>query len=373
MEIEALLQSQLERIHESVARLRVDAVTAAPAEKISLERRIGSLGDACVEIVELLRVVHDLLECCTDDAVRRRIGQLVEEEARLRVAHAEGADEGQRLRDEHRIVEARDQRDSLAQEQFEAVVRAVDFLKQRRAFKERVDKDRIVAVHLQGDDDHGLYWLRHRFQDLLHATSPLVLAHSFAAGAVDHTLSGLLQGLARRLCLPCWRPAGDLGTVIDALCKLWPRRSVVLVLDHVDRLGPEGLAALLDGFWGPLCDALGAAPKPPGGTCMAALLLDHTSAPAGASRPATPRASPREPLVLDLPPFDEAVLEKWVDAHFSRGSGGGVPLPLRDAGARADIIQQHGGIPFDVMDALCRAWPYAWYAESDLRNQWWSP
>lgn len=368
MELEELLPKALERIFAILAPLRAARVIAGPVEQLALERRIEGLEAAAGELEALLAGLADLLTCCP--AAEARVRDLLAEEVRLRAAHAESADEAERLRYEARIAEARAQRDGLAREQFERVLRALDFVAQRRDFKRRIDADRLASVLIQGDDGHGLYWLSHRLRDLVRPANPVTLRHSFGAGAVDQTLPGLLQGLARQLRLPPRLAPGELaGCVLDAIARRWSQQSVVLLLDRVELLGPAGLQAILDGLWSPLCDAILAAPRPLARTCIAAFLLHHTSAPGGASPAGEQGAPPRAPLPMRLSSFDEGVLAAWVDAHLE----GGIPGPLHDPETRRHILQRCGGVPCDVVDDLSRTWPSDWYSGSNIQNEWFQP
>ncbi|WP_437310774.1 hypothetical protein [Sorangium sp. So ce388] len=364
--IEALLQSTIERIYGVRGRLCAEHVLARPDQQLALERRIQELDSARRELEELLAGLDALLACCLDRV--EHVCELLTKEVRLRAAHAESADEAARLQYEGQIAALRSERDGVAGEQFARVIRALDFARQRSEFKRRLDTRRLASVLIQGDREHGLYWLSHRLRDLMRPGKPLILRHSFGAAAVDQTLDGLLHGLKRQL-----RPKakdGDLARcVIDEICRLWPQQNVLLVLDHVDQLGDAGLTALLDGLWSPLVDAVEARARPPGKTCIAAFLLLHGSAPGGPPALARHDDSPRRPLRMELPCFDGRVLEEWIHAHIA----GGVPPDLNDPELLCTIVEDCGGVPCDVVDELCQRWPYDWYSQSGLQKEWFQP
>lgn len=364
--IEALLQSTIDRIFDILKRLRDVHVTARPDQQLALERRIRELEDTAGELDALLAGLDALLACCLDR--EEHVRDLLTREVRLRAAHAESADEADRLRYEGQIVALRSERDGVAREQFTRVIRALDFARQRSEFKRRLDTHRLASVLIQGDSEHGLYWLSHRLRDLMRPAKPMILRHSFGAAAVDHTLSGLLMGLKRQL-RPKVQGADLTRCVIDEICRLWPQQSVVLVLDHVDQLGPAGLGALLDGLWSPLVDAVEARARPPGKTCIAAFFLLHANPPGSPPAPARQGDAPRGPLRMDLPCFDGRVLEEWINAHIA----GGVPPDLNDRELLFNIVEDCSGVPCDVVDELCRRWPYDWYSQSDLQKEWFQP
>ncbi|WP_437878440.1 hypothetical protein [Sorangium sp. So ce513] len=364
--IEALLPSTIDRIFDVLRRLRAEHVTARPEQQLALERRIQELEGTARELEELFDGLDALLACCPDR--EEHVRDLLTKEVRLRAAHAESADEAARLQYEAQIAELRSQRDGVAREQFARVIRALDFARQRSEFKRRLDTHRLASVLIQGDSEHGLYWLSHRLRDLMRPGKPMILRHSFRSAAVDQSLSGLLMGLRRQL-LPKVQDADLTRCVVDEICRLWPQRSVVLVLDNVDLLGPAGLTALLDGLWAPLVDAAEARARPPGKTCIAALFLVHTSAPGGPPALARQDDSPRRPLRMDLPCFDVRVLEEWINAHIT----GGVPPHLNDPDLLFDILEGCSGVPCDVVDELCQQWPYDWYRQSDLQKEWFQP
>lgn len=369
MELEELLPSTLERIFSVLGPLRAAHVIAGPAEQISLERRVDGLKKAADELEVLLAGLGDLLACCCRDA-EPRVRDLLAEEIRLRAAHAESVDEAERLRYEGRIAEARTRREGLAREQFERALRRLDFVAQRAAFKESIDADRLASALIQGDDIHGLYWLGHRLKDLVRPANPVVLYHSFGAGVVDQALPGLLRNLARQLGVTPKGPPPDVASgVIEVIRKRWTQQSVILRLDHVELLGPAGLEAILDGLWSPLCDAIQDGPRPLRPTSVAALLFHHTSAPGGAPALAKRRERPRAPLAMALPPFDEPTLAAWANEHIE----GGLPSALYSAARRKDILERMGGVPCDVVDELCSAWPRDWYSGSNIKNEWFQP
>jgi hypothetical protein len=364
--IEDLLQSTIDRIFEILKRLRAEHVLARPDQQLALERRIRELDGTVRELEELLAGLDALIACCLDRDEHLR--DLLTREVRLRAAHAESADEAARLQYEGQIVALRSERDGVAREQFTRVIRALDFARQRSKFKRRLDTHRLASVLIQGDAEHGLYWLSHRLRDLVRPGKPMILRHSFRAAAVDQTLNGLLTGLKRQL-RPRGQEADLTRCVVGEICRLWPQQSVVLVLDNVDQLGPAGLTALLDGLWSPLVDAVEARARPPGRTCIAAFLLHHANPPDGLSALARQEDCPRRPLRMDLPRFDGRVLEEWINAHIA----GGVPPDLNDPELLVDIVEDCGGVPCDVVDELCRRWPYDWYSQSDLQKEWFQP
>ncbi|WP_437819548.1 hypothetical protein [Sorangium sp. So ce1078] len=365
--IEALLQSTIDRIFDILKRLRAEHVTARPEQQLALERRIEELEGTLGELEELLAGLDALLACCLDR--EEHVRDLLTKEVRLRAAHAESADEADRLRYEGQIVALRHERDGVAREQFTRVIRALDFARQRTEFMRRLHAHRLASVVIQGDSEHGLYWLSHRLRDLMGGPAkPVILRHSFRAAVVDHTLNGLLAGLKRQL-RPKVPDADLTRCVIGEICRLWPQQSVVLVLDNVDLLGPAGLAALLDGLWSPLVDAAEARARPPGKTCIAAFLLVHTNAPGCPPALARQDDFPRRPLRMDLPCFDARVLEEWINAHIA----GGVPPDLNDPDVLFDIVEGCSGVPCDVVDELCQRWPYDWYRQSDLQKEWFQP
>jgi hypothetical protein len=364
--IEELLQSTIDRIFDILERLHAEHVTARPDQQLALVRRIQELEDTVREFEELRAGLDALLACCLDR--EEHVRGLLAKEVRLRAAHAESADEAERLRYEGQIGALRSERDGVAREQFARVIRALDFARQRSEFKRRLDTHRLASVLIQGDSEHGLYWLSHRLRDLIRPGKPMILRHSFRAAAVDHTLNGLLMGLKRQL-RPKVQDADLARCVVGEICRLWPQQSVVLVLDNVDQLGPAGLTALLDGLWSPLIDAVEARSRPPGKTCIAAFLLLHANPPGNPPALARQDDCPRRPLRMDLPCFDGRVLEEWINAHIA----GGVPPHLNDPDLLFNIVDDCGGVPCDVVDKLCRRWPYDWYSQSDLHQEWFHP
>ncbi|XXY47159.1 hypothetical protein WME91_44865 [Sorangium sp. So ce269] len=364
--IEALLQSTSDRIFDVLARLRAEHVLARPDQQLGLERRIRELEGTVRELEELLAGLDALLACCLDR--EEHVRDLLTKEVRLRAAHAESVDEAARLQYEGHIAALRSERDGVAREQFARVIRALDFARQRFEFKRRLDVHRLASVLIQGDPEHGLYWLSHRLRDLVRPGRPMILRHSFRAAAVDHSLNGLLMGLKRQL-RPKVQDADLTRCVIGEICRLWPQQSVVLVLDNVDQLGPAGLTALLDGLWSPLVDAVEARSRPPGKTCIAAFLLLHGNIPQCPPAPMRQNDSPRRPLRMDLPCFDGRILEEWINAHIERG----VPPDLNDPELLINIVEDCSGVPCDVVDELCRRWPYDWYSQSDLQKEWFQP
>jgi hypothetical protein len=248
------------------------------------------------------------------------------------------------------------------EERFVEALKPLDYTAQKRHLSRLISgPDRIASCVVVGRRDRGLYWLAQRMLDAVPSRpeSAKKVTHDFASPRPSDPDS-VLASLCEELGIPNLGPARLVPAIAHRVAKTVESRSVVLVFDNTDRLGPSGLEELIERVWCRVATAARGVLTPGLYTRLFAVFLYHGDLEVPAAVPHCHHHLAYLPPLLD---FDENVLSGWIQNAMA------LPPSLLDDDFPKDLVARTAGNPERVVTELSLHFEFVCHLAA---KRWWA-
>lgn len=243
----------------------------------------------------------------------------------------------------------------------------LDYKEQIKRFRRILARQTIFACLIYGEAYHGQRWLLNQLIDMIPGSiaAKKVFVNLGRRGR-STSISALWRELGQQVGLSGLQSAELIAQKVQQWLQT---QSVVLVLDQVDMLSVEQIAALQTRFWQLVVTAVSDGGAPPQHKLLL-ILVDYSGATEhwpweSVELPGSnwhPRLMVRLPVVTR---FTLDLLIHWLDDQVRFPPDG--PLEKPEATARELIAASEEGIPEYVFDAICTLCKLRW---NDYEGIW---